>query len=476
MTHSGKILASEEGVAAGTSAQFPPWHENLFRRDLVRFAVSATVFVLDAILILFAELSAASLRYDDVSAGTLGLLIVLIPSYFLSGLVTKAFSVRYINAASRSIARCLGGFAITAIVGLMGAFAFKASSNYSRLETVYLLGFGFVYLGFGRLLVASLLKGALRWSIDPVVFILTDGTATLEQPDNTLARTIDIRAEGWLPDHENPDFLERVYFSLRGADRVLLLFADRKQRKTWIDTMRLCSINAEVIEPSLHHIVPLGIAEWNGAPSLVVSRGPLAIHERALKRLFDLVLALACLPVIAPLLAICAVLIKLESPGPVFFVQQRLGRNNRRYRCYKLRTMRAENVDAVGTQSTMRDDRRLTKIGGFLRRTSIDELPQLINVLKGDMSLVGPRPQALGSRAEGGLFWEIIPGYWARHAMKPGMTGLAQVRGLRGPTQSRTDIERRVAADLEYINTWSLWLDLRILLKTLSVIVHHNAY
>ncbi|MFD2029540.1 sugar transferase [Ancylobacter dichloromethanicus] len=112
----------------------------------------------------------------------------------------------------------------------------------------------------------------------------------------------------------------------------------------------------------------------------------------------------------------------------------------------------------------------------FLRRTSIDELPQLFNVLMGTMSLVGPRPHALGSRAEGSLFWELVPDYWSRHAVKPGLTGLAQIRGLRGATESRRDIEARVAADLEYINNWSLWLDVSILILTARVIIHRNAH
>jgi lipopolysaccharide/colanic/teichoic acid biosynthesis glycosyltransferase len=132
--------------------------------------------------------------------------------------------------------------------------------------------------------------------------------------------------------------------------------------------------------------------------------------------------------------------------------------------------MYAEVTDPHGHRSTGRDDDRITRIGGFLRRTSLDEFPQLWNVIRGDMSLVGPRPNALGSTAEGALFWEAVPDYWTRHAMRPGMTGLAQVRGLRGATHTRSDIEKRVAADLEYINSWSIWLDLKILLQTIRVV------
>lgn len=137
---------------------------------------------------------------------------------------------------------------------------------------------------------------------------------------------------------------------------------------------------------------------------------------------------------------------------------------------------RDDMVDPDGNRSTARNDDRITRIGRILRRGSLDELPQLWNVIRGDMSLVGPRPHALGSVAAGALFWEAVPDYWARHAMRPGITGLAQIRGLRGATLARSDIEKRVAADLEYINGWSIWLDLKILLQTIRVVFHRNAF
>jgi polysaccharide biosynthesis protein PslA len=138
--------------------------------------------------------------------------------------------------------------------------------------------------------------------------------------------------------------------------------------------------------------------------------------------------------------------------------------------------MRAERADAAGNQSTRRDDDRITRVGRFIRATSIDELPQLFNVLRGEMSLVGPRPHALGSTAGDQLFWEVDQRYWHRHASKPGLTGLAQIRGYRGATPMRDDLTNRLAADLEYINGWTIWRDISILITTLKVIVHRNAY
>ena len=138
--------------------------------------------------------------------------------------------------------------------------------------------------------------------------------------------------------------------------------------------------------------------------------------------------------------------------------------------------MYANSGDLYGDRSASRDDDRVTRVGRFIRKTSIDELPQLLNVLRGDMSLVGPRPHALGSLAGNDLFWQASKQYWLRHALKPGITGLAQIRGFRGATQNVDDLEQRVRCDLEYLTNWSIGHDLMILLKTLRVVVHKNAY
>ena len=179
---------------------------------------------------------------------------------------------------------------------------------------------------------------------------------------------------------------------------------------------------------------------------------------------------------LTPLLLLVAVAIKLDSRGPVFFLQPRVGRGNRIFLTYKFRSMRADRSDAAGTQSTTKNDDRVTRVGRFIRASSIDELPQLFNVLKGDMSLVGPRPHALGSLAGDTLFWDVDERYWHRHASKPGLTGLAQVRGFRGETRERADLANRLAADLEYLNGWTIWRDLSILAGTIRVLMHRNAY
>jgi lipopolysaccharide/colanic/teichoic acid biosynthesis glycosyltransferase len=182
-------------------------------------------------------------------------------------------------------------------------------------------------------------------------------------------------------------------------------------------------------------------------------------------------LAALLLLLLGPLLLVLALGVKLSSPGSVFFRQERHGLGNRVFQVFKFRTMRVEMHDLGGRRQTERNDPRVTFFGAILRRTSLDELPQLINVLKGDMSLVGPRPLPLQMRVDDRLNYEIVAEYAFRHRVKPGITGLAQVKGHRGPVSSAEALRSRIACDLYYIDHWSLWLDLKILAKTSAVCV-----
>ena len=186
----------------------------------------------------------------------------------------------------------------------------------------------------------------------------------------------------------------------------------------------------------------------------------------SLKRGFDIVAAFSALLVLSPLLIAVAVLIRLDSPGPALFTQTRWGRNCQRIRVYKFRSMRADLCDRSGIAQTVRGDPRITRLGAVLRRTNLDELPQLINVLKGDMSIVGPRCHAIDMLAAGRLYEDLVPQYHRRHTMRPGMTGLAQMRGLRGPTDRPTMARARVISDLYYVEHFSILLDLKIIAGT----------
>jgi undecaprenyl-phosphate galactose phosphotransferase/putative colanic acid biosynthesis UDP-glucose lipid carrier transferase len=196
-------------------------------------------------------------------------------------------------------------------------------------------------------------------------------------------------------------------------------------------------------------------------------RGPLTWSECAIKRTFDIVLSSLALITLAPTMLIAAILIKLDSRGPVFFTQLRNGFNNKEFQILKFRTMTVMEQGTEVKQAT-RNDKRITRLGHWLRRSSIDELPQFVNVLRGEMSLVGPRPHAMVHDDE---YKKLISKYAFRLHLKPGITGWAQVNGLRGETATVDLMEKRVDLDLWYINNWSLWLDIKILMRTFAAVI-----
>jgi exopolysaccharide biosynthesis polyprenyl glycosylphosphotransferase len=195
------------------------------------------------------------------------------------------------------------------------------------------------------------------------------------------------------------------------------------------------------------------------------------------KWLFDKCVAALALFGLAPLMALVALAIKLDSGGPVLFRQKRYGFNNELIEVYKFRSMFTDQADANASKLVTKDDARVTKVGRILRKSSLDELPQLFNVLRGELSLVGPRPHALQAKAADRLYDDVVDGYFARHKVKPGITGWAQINGWRGETDTSEKIQKRVEHDLYYIDNWSVLLDLYILIKTpFALIGGENAY
>lgn len=213
-------------------------------------------------------------------------------------------------------------------------------------------------------------------------------------------------------------------------------------------------------------LLPASLGRAGACHTLAVQPAPLSQWAVVQKAAFDRVMAAAMLLLLLPVLAGTALAIRLDSPGPVFFRQPRVGYNNRMFRMFKFRSMYVNMSDIHATRQTSRDDPRVTAVGRVIRRYSLDELPQLINVLLGDMSLVGPRPHATNTRAEGLSLEEAEASYAVRHRVRPGITGWAQVNGSRGEMRTAAQVRARVAHDLYYIENWSLWLDLRIILMT----------
>jgi putative colanic acid biosynthesis UDP-glucose lipid carrier transferase len=208
------------------------------------------------------------------------------------------------------------------------------------------------------------------------------------------------------------------------------------------------------------------VGDIDGIPVVALCESPLQGGRGALKRVTDIAFASLLLVVASPLMLLIALAIKLDSPGRVFFRQDRYGLDGERIVVYKFRTMTVCENGIVVVQAK-RNDARVTRVGRFLRRTSLDELPQLINVLQGRMSLVGPRPHAVAHNEE---YRKLISGYMVRHKVTPGITGLAQVSGCRGETSTLDDMRRRVQYDLEYLRHWCWLLDIKIMLRTLLIV------
>ncbi len=305
-----------------------------------------------------------------------------------------------------------------------------------------------------------------------------------------------INANPWIPDHvlglvaedgastslkcKAPLLgeLNRLHYLVEehGIRRVYIALP--MQRAEWVKPiyMELVESNIDIIwAPDIFSVNLLNhsVRELGGVPLISLSETPLIGSNAFVKTVMDYSIASMALIALSPVMLLTALLIKLTSNGPIFFTQKRHGWDGEIITIYKFRSMRLhEEEPGVVTQATKEDD-RVTAVGKFIRKTSIDELPQLFNVLNGSMSIVGPRPHAI---AHNQFYGEKIKDYMTRHRVKPGITGLAQVNGYRGETQNIESMEGRVQYDLAYINNWSLWLDIKIMIKTVFVLFGKNAY
>ncbi|MBO9621736.1 MAG: exopolysaccharide biosynthesis polyprenyl glycosylphosphotransferase [Sphingomonas sp.] len=384
----------------------------------------------------------------------------------------QAYSTKCLTSATASVRQALLSLAGTMLLFLLVVFSLKVTGRLPR----FALSLGIlstVALVIGqRLLLCHFVQRTCGGQLQSELVIVDGGNV----PDHCLASDIiDARTASLRSDLDDPYMLNRLGTVLRDYDRVVICCAPERKGE-WAQVLKGANIQGEIIIPELGELGPLAIHQLSGVTTVVVSRGPLNLADRAKKRALDILLTVPVLIMLLPALVAVALAIRFDSPGPIFFRQERMGRGNRIFHILKFRSMRVETSDSDGTRSASRDDDRITRVGRFIRKTSIDELPQLINVLLGDMSLVGPRPHALGSRAGDELFWRVDRQYWHRHALKPGITGLAQIRGFRGATEHRSDIVNRLESDLEYLQDWSLMRDIGILARTAQVLVHKNAY
>ncbi|WP_264047285.1 undecaprenyl-phosphate glucose phosphotransferase [Methylobacterium flocculans] len=259
-----------------------------------------------------------------------------------------------------------------------------------------------------------------------------------------------------------------VTIPISAEDRILQMLA-----KLWVLPIDI-RLSAQASKLRLR---PRAYSYLGSVPVLDVFDKPMADWDIVTKSVFDRVVGLAMLLALSPVMLGVALAVRLTSPGPVLFRQKRYGFNNELIEVFKFRSMYVNQSDAGAAKLVTRDDPRVTPVGRFIRKTSLDELPQLFNVIKGELSLVGPRPHALQAKAANTLYDQVVDGYFARHRVKPGITGWAQVNGWRGETDTSDKIQKRVDHDLHYIENWSILFDIRIMLSTpVSLFRTKNAY
>jgi exopolysaccharide biosynthesis polyprenyl glycosylphosphotransferase len=442
------------------------------RRQALRVRLCLLILIVDCLSVFGGCLLGNELRFGDAWATPgLNLFMVVLPVFIGIAINSDAYSSDVLLDLRAGFSRAAVAYVFAVLVVLFLTFYLKANENLSRvgssIATLTALGSMLV----GRTACALYIRRVTGMRLVHELLILDEVQVT--PPPGV--EVLDTRVHDLVPNVHDPHMLNRLGLHLKDVDRVVIA-CPPERRALWALLLKGSSVNGHILASELDGMNAIGIGQFGNSSTFAVAHAPLDLSRRIAKRMLDLALTVPGFLFLAPLLIVTVIAIKLDSAGPVFFLQPRVGRGNRIFLMYKFRSMRADRSDHAGAQSTRRDDDRITRVGHFIRATSIDELPQLINVLKGEMSLVGPRPHALGSTAGSELFWEVDERYWHRHASKPGLTGFAQVRGFRGATKEREDLANRLNADLEYLNGWTIWRDLSILFSTLRVLMHRNAY
>lgn len=413
---------------------------------------------------------------------TLGMVLIIFP-------VTFHQSRLYATNRSRThIGEVFEIFKATIIATLIiVALTYFTRERYSRLTLGFFALYAFVLVSATRLAFRQMLNEIRKRGYNLKSILLIGAGELGRRVIDTIEihRELGFRITGILTRHP-----EKVGTSIKGiavvgqisdvesaldrsrVDQVLIALPieDQGLVKQLMEQLALRTVDVKVV-PDLYQYITLcgGLEEFGGLPIISLQSGPLDGWNLIAKRLFDFLLALCAILITSPLMLVIAILIKLTGRGPVLFRQERMGMDGKTFEILKFRTMDAA-AEVSGVKMAIRDDPRRTPLGALLRRNSLDELPQLFNVLSGDMSLVGPRPERPVFIEE---FKRQIPKYHLRHKVKSGITGWAQVNGLRG----QTSIQKRIEYDLYYIENWSLLLDLKILVRTaLGGFLSKNAY
>jgi Undecaprenyl-phosphate glucose phosphotransferase len=451
--------------------------------------VRGTLRLLEGLLVGFIGFVIAALYVDEPSVNAhfgyglahaaVGLLTVI--SFELFGL----YRMPALAAAVANMPRVLLGWAGAFAVLVVVVFFSKVGAEFSRVWLAAWFGLGSVALILGRLLIGTTLRQIARSGrMYRRAAIYGGGDVTAQLIAQFEAdMTSDIRICGIFDDREDVRSASLIggYPRLGGLEDlvnmsrstridliiVALPITAEERVATVLKTLRV--LPAEIKMPAAAtrlRFTPTTYSHVGAVAMISLYDKPIADWGTVSKWAFDKVVGFVALVLLAPVMLTVAAAIKLESKGPVLFRQKRFGFNNELIEVFKFRSMYVDQCDAKAVRLVTKDDPRVTKVGRFIRRTSLDELPQLFNVLIGNLSLVGPRPHAMQAKADDRLYDEVVDGYFERHRVKPGITGWAQINGWRGETDTADKIQQRVAHDLYYIENWSVFLDIYILAKT----------
>jgi Undecaprenyl-phosphate glucose phosphotransferase len=420
--------------------------------------------------------------------------IILCINYFLIRVSRDGYAVikgQGEDVGGSSLADFLLASGLTTLVILQ----LEMMREFSRGFALYFIGFSMIALFLSRILFRKLISKLMdRGVVGQRVAIYADSSKGAEKVAKLLEleRLPHLRIIGYADDRRQvtPDERELAYLGGFDAllqmaregqlDQVILALPQiRQDRLEYIaDTLSAASIDLCVLpRETLELKTGYRVNFLGSLPVFAIWQQPIRDVDGIVKEVLDRGLAVIALVLLSPILLLTCLAIRLESKGPILFRQKRFGFNNNEISVLKFRSMYIDRQDTSGAERTQKNDPRVTRVGRFIRRTSIDELPQLFNVLKGDMSLVGPRPHATMMRVGDKYYFDAVKGYTARHRVKPGITGLAQVRGLRGEIATTERARKRVEYDVYYIENWSPLLDIRIMIETvLKLIWDKNAY
>jgi Undecaprenyl-phosphate glucose phosphotransferase len=488
----GKMAGPAKAVAAAEMLSAAPLVSALVIRGLVKASEAILIAAL-GIVAWYGVGPSLSVETAAIYVPLISVVAIILP-FALGALGTH--SIHALSRPVGEVTRIAAAWSVMFAVVIATIFALKVGTSFSRAWAGTWFFTGLIGLLLLRIAVAVLIR---RWNQNgqlsrrsvlvgggPPAAALLDALDSSPDTDVEVVGIFDDRNGERSPDivagyprlgtiGELIDFVRRtridllvVTFPLSAEERLLQVL-----KKLWVLPV---DIRLSAYTQKLRYR-PRAYSYIGNLPFLDVFDKPLTDWAAFLKVAEDRLISAALLVLLSPLMLVIALAIKLDSRGPVFFKQKRYGFNNELIEVLKFRSMYANQADVKAEKLVTRDDPRVTRVGRFIRRASLDELPQLINVLKGDLSLVGPRPHPERAKAENRLYGEVVEGYFARHRVKPGITGWAQINGWRGETDTEEKIHRRVEHDLYYIENWSLALDLYILLRTpFAIFDAENAY